>query len=146
MKEENQENQTKKENQEKKTNYWSYLFLAAILLFFCVFGITYSIYTGDDTEHEIDTGQIVFTYSDVNPGGSGILLEDVSPISDALGKKMVGKNQYFDFYITATTKKAKLLYKLLINKNEQSTLSDKNIQIYLTQMMEIGRASCRERV
>lgn len=48
---------------------------------------------------------------------------------------MVGKNQYFDFYITATTKKAKLLYKLLINKNEQSTLSDKNIQIYLTQMM-----------
>lgn len=135
MKEENQENQTKKENQEKKTNYWSYLFLAAILLFFCVFGITYSIYTGDDTGHEIDTGQIVFTYSDVNPGGSGILLEDASPISDALGKKMVGKNQYFDFYITATTKKAKLLYKLLINKNEQSTLSDKNIQIYLTQMM-----------
>ena len=48
---------------------------------------------------------------------------------------MVGKNQYFDFYITATTKKTKLLYKLLINKNEQSTLSDKNIQIYLTQMM-----------
>ena len=124
-------------NQENKSNrhYWSYLFLFAILLFFCVFGITYSVYYDEDEDHEIDTGQIIFTYSDVGQAGNGILLEDATPIPDAMGKEMVGTNQYFDFFVTATTKKSPVLYKILINKNQNSTLANSNVRLYLTQVM-----------
>lgn len=124
------------QEQESKRRYWPYLFLFAILLFFCVFGITYSIYYGEeDPDHEIDTGQIVFTYSDVGQAGNGILLEDAMPISDAVGKSMVGTNQYFDFYITATTDNVNILYKLLVNKSQKSTLDNSNVRLYLTQVM-----------
>ena len=54
------------EEQYSGGRYWTCFLLFTILLFFCVFGITYSFYhggSGDD--HEMDTGQIVFTYSDV---------------------------------------------------------------------------------
>lgn len=124
------------QDKESKGRYWTYLFLFAILLFFCVFGITYSFYHGDDEEdHEIGTGQIVFTYSDVGQAGNGILLQDATPITDAVGKSMVGTNQYFDFHITATTDKTNILYKILVNKNQSSTLDNKNVRLYLTQVM-----------
>ena len=125
-----------KQEEETKRSYWPYLFLFTILLFFCVFGITYSFYHGSGGgDHEIDTGQIVFTYSDIGQVGNGILLQDATPITDAMGKSMVGTNQYFDFYITATTYNANILYKLLVNKDEKSTLDNNNIRLYLTQVM-----------
>ncbi len=122
----------------KQTNshYWIYLFLFTILLFFCVLGITYSIYYKDETgDNEINTGEIVFTYSDAGQAGNGILLEDAIPISDAVGKVMVGTHQYFDFAITTSTKNTNLLYKILIHKDSGSTLSNDNVRVYLTQLM-----------
>ena len=107
-----------------------------ILLFFCVFGISYSVYYGrSDENQEIETGQVVFTYSDVGQAGNGILLKDAMPTVDAIGKSMVGSGQYFDFFVTATTRNSKILYKLLIDKNDASTLADENVKIYLTQLM-----------
>lgn len=128
---ENKQNQI----EQKKKSYWSYLFLLAILLFFCIFGITYSIYYDNGEDHELSTGKIAFTYSDVGQIGNGILLEDAFPISDAIGKAMVGSRQYFDFFVTASTNKGNLLYQILINKSEASTLSDSNVRIYLTKVM-----------
>lgn len=120
----------------KRKSLWPYLFLLTILLFFCVFGMTYSIYYGDDLPNqEVDTGKIVFTYSDVDKAGSGILLEDATPISDIQGKVMTGKNQYFDFYVTATTYSSKLKYMILINKDNSSTLSNDSVRMYLTKVM-----------
>ena len=127
---ENKQNQV----EQKKKSYWPYLFILAILLFFCVFGITYSFYFGDQNEQELNTGKIVFTYSDVGQAGNGILLEDAYPTSDAIGKVMVGTKQYFDFFVTASTDKSNLLYQILVNKNESSTLADSNVRIYLTQV------------
>lgn len=131
-------------NKEKKTEeeehslwqYMPYLLLFTILLFFCVFGITYSIYKGDSgSDNEIVTDQIIFSYSDVDKVGNGIFIQDAIPISDDMGKAMTGKNQYFDFYITASTKKSKVFYQLLVNKDEESTLSNNNVRIYLTKML-----------
>lgn len=116
--------------------YLPYLFLFTILLFFCVFGITYSIYKGDGgSDNEIITDQIIFTYSDVDKVGNGILITDATPIPDAMGKAMVGKNQYFDFYITASTERKQVFYQLLINKDDSSTLSNDKVRIYLTKML-----------
>ena len=126
----------KQDDEDEKTSYWPYLFLFTIIMFFCVFGISYSIYRGDDpSDSEIDVGNIIFTYSDVNQGGSGILLKNAFPTTDTVGKAMVGRGQYFDFYITANTKSSDLEYKLLINKSSSSTLKDNNVRIYLTQVM-----------
>lgn len=128
-----------KDDEEDKIYIGKYLphfFLFTIILFFCVFGITYSIYKGDNGEDsEIITDQIIFTYSDVDKVGNGILINNATPIPDALGKSMIGKNEYFDFYITATTGKSNVLYRLLVNKDESSTLIDSNVKIYLTKML-----------
>lgn len=122
-----------KEN--KKSNYFIYLFIFTILLFFCVFGITYSIYKSDSTDNSVDTGKIVFSYSDVGQAGNGISLTNAVPISDSIGKVMVGNGQYFDFSTTASTKSSKVHYKLLINKDSSSTLANNKVKVYLTQLL-----------
>lgn len=128
------DNETKNENSNKR-KYIIYLLLFVVLLFFCVFGITYSIYKPDNDDQEINTGNIVFTYSDVSKAGNGISIKNAVPITDELGKVMMGSNQYFDFSITATTNKASLQYKVLVAKDDISTLDNKKVRIYLTQML-----------
>ncbi len=128
------DNETKNENSNKR-KYIIYLLLFVVLLFFCVFGITYSIYKPDNDDQEINTGNIVFTYSDVGKAGNGIAIKNAVPITDELGKVMMGSNQYFDFSITATTNKASLQYKVLVAKDDISTLDNKKVRIYLTQML-----------
>lgn len=128
------DNETKNENSNKR-KYIIYLLLFVVLLFFCVFGITYSIYKPDNDDQEINTGNIVFTYSDVGKAGNGIAIKNAVPITDELGKVMMGSNQYFDFSITATTNKASLQYKILVAKDDISTLDNKKVRIYLTQML-----------
>lgn len=128
------DNETKNENSNKR-KYIIYLLLFVVLLFFCVFGITYSIYKPDNDDQEINTGNIVFTYSDVGKAGNGIAIKNAVPITDELGKVMMGNNQYFDFSITATTNKASLQYKVLVAKDDISTLDNKKVRIYLTQML-----------
>lgn len=78
------------------------------------------------------TDQIIFTYSDVDKSGSGINLVNAMPMADSKGKMLTGTGNYFDFSVTATSKKANLLYKILINKDVASTLANKNVRIYLT--------------
>lgn len=131
------ENTELKQEEKEKKNYWAYLLLFALLLFFCVFGITYSIYTFDDnSDNQVETGNIIFTYSDVNQGGNGIYLQNAVPVSDSLGKIMTGEKEYFDFYITTTTKNSNVDYKILVKKDEKiSTLSNDKVRIYLTQML-----------
>lgn len=127
-------------NSEKEDNsigkYWPYLLLFTILLFFCVFGITYSVYKGDGgSDSEIITDQIVFSYTEVDRVGNGININNAVPTKDSIGKVLTGKNQYFDFYITATTGNSRVRYQLLIDKDETSTLSNNNLRIYLTQII-----------
>lgn len=130
--------QEKEEFESDKDNYKQYipyLLLFIILLFFSVFSITFSIYKGDNGENsEIITDQIIFTYSDVDQVGNGINIKDAIPITDEVGKALVGRNQYFDFHITSSTGNHKVLYQLLVNKNQASTLSNENVRIYLTSM------------
>lgn len=117
--------------------YWTYIFLFALLLFFCTFGVTYSFYKGgeDDPNHGIETGNILFTYSDVNQVGNGIHIRNAVAIPDSQGKLTMGTNQYFDFNITTTTKSSNLHYEVLIYKDQVATLGDHNVKVYLSQKM-----------
>lgn len=130
------ENKNVEERDEQKgvSQYIPYLFLFTILLFFSVFGMTYSIYKGDTGDNEIITDQIIFTYSDVEQRGNGINIIDAVPLTDTQGKMLTKSNEYFDFYITTTTNNSPVKYKVLILKDQNSTLSNDNVRLYLTKL------------
>lgn len=113
--------------------------LAVIILFlslmFIFTGVSYSIfnYFGEGmTDNVIKTGKIVFSYSDSEGGGNGINIENATPIPDTQGKMMVGAGEYFDFSVSASTTSTNLGYEISIVKNDDSTLEDKYVKIYLT--------------
>ena len=108
------------------------LFLSLIFLFG---GISYAIFDcfGEGlTNNVIQTGRIVFSYSDADYGGNGIYIENATPISDEVGKVLAGDGEYFDFSIFATTTQSNLAYEITVQKDEASTLPDDWIKIYLT--------------
>lgn len=126
-----------KEEHEKKERRRN-IFLIIIfmfLLFLSSFGITYSVYKGDSGgNNEIITDKIIFSYSDVDRAGSGIYIDNALPISDEVGKKLIGSKEYFDFNINATSKRTDIKYQLLVKKNNESTLSNNDVRIYLTSL------------
>lgn len=109
-----------------------FLFLSLVFIFS---GISYAIFTyfgSGLTNNMIQTGKIIFSYSDADGGGNGIKLENAFPISDDSGKVMTGVNEYFDFSVTATTTTSDLAYEIVANKDANSTLADEFVKVYLT--------------
>ena len=127
---------TGKESKKDYIRYTLYMIIFLLVLFVSTFGITVSFYKGTSkpTDNTIVTDTIVFTYSDVDRGGNGIYLKDAIPTSDNKGKAMIGRSQYFDFSITATSKNTDILYKILVNKDRVSTLANKDVRIYLASL------------
>lgn len=108
------------------------LFLSLIAIFI---GISYAIfnYFGEGmTNNAIQTGRVIFSYSDANGGNNGILIEDALPISDEQGKLLADEGEYFDFTVSASTTKTDLIYEITVNKDQASTLPDDWIKVYLT--------------
>lgn len=113
--------------------------VAVIVLFLsliCIFaGVSYAIfsYFGEGmTNNVIQTGRIVFSYSDANGGGNGINIENATPISDDLGKILAGEGEYFDFTVSASTTNNNLAYEVTVKKDDNSTLPEEWVKIYLT--------------
>lgn len=116
-----------------------YNILAIITLFlslsFIFAGISYAIfsYFGEGmTNNVIQTGRIIFSYSDADGGSNGIKIENAIPMSDEMGKMLSSDSEYFDFTISASTTKTDLAYEVAINKDVNSTLPDDWVKIYLT--------------
>ena len=131
-KEKLEQEKLEQEKRDRRRNVFLIL-ICIFLLFVASFGITYSIYKGDSGGNtEIITDKIIFSYSDVNRSGSGINIENAYPMSDTIGKKLTGTNEYFDFNINATSKNTNIKYQLLVRKNSNSTLNNNSVRIYLT--------------
>lgn len=114
-------------------------FIAIIILFislvFMFIGISYSIfnYFGNGmTNNVIQTGRVVFSYSDANGGTNGINIENAFSISDDMGKMLYGEGEYFDFSVSASTTSSDLGYEIVVNSSDDSTLNPKYVKIYLT--------------
>lgn len=131
-----QELEIEEEKDENRRRYFIFTLIFLILLFFSTFGITVSFYKGTQNgdDNTIVTDKIIFTYSDVDKGGNGIDIKNATPLSDALGKVQVGTGKYFDFSVTATSKNSNIFYRLLVKKDNASTLGNKDIRIYLTSL------------
>lgn len=86
------------------------------------------------TNNVIETGRVIFSYSDAEKKGNGIDIENALPIPDSVGKTLSATNEYFDFSVTASTTGTDLAYEIVVLKNEESTLDEDLVKIYLTEL------------
>lgn len=127
--------QEEKDKEKNRRKYVIFFLIFIVLFFFSVFGLTYSIYKGDNGGgNQINTGEIIFSYVEVDHAGNGIDIKDAMPLPDEVGKTLLASKQYFDFNVTATSKNVDIAYKLLIKKSDVSTLSNNNLRIYLVSL------------
>lgn len=112
------------------------LIISIMLLMFISIGLAFSIKTGEISKPGVDTdvGKIVLNYSDVGGNGPGIYIKNALPISDDVGKSLMGTGNYFDFTVSGSTGNIPLKYFVLIEENENSTLDDDQVKIYLTKL------------
>lgn len=113
------------------------LLVVLLLSVICLFaGISVSIFTffgKGNTNNVIETGKIIFSYSDADEKGNGINMENSFPMHDSDGILLSSENEYFDFSVLAYTTKKDLNYEIVVVKDENSTFDDKDIKIYLTE-------------
>jgi len=109
--------------------------LGVISLVLITAGVTYAFfsYTKEGlTENTITTGTITFHYDEKEGEGNGINITDALPMSDTEGKALSGDNNVFNFNITSTvTGNANIPYTITVRKNNESTLAEDQIKIYL---------------
>lgn len=118
------------------------LILLLIILVVTVSTLSYAFYreytdldpSGDNSQiNTIKSGEILFSYSDVDGQGNGINIVNARPISDEEGKALFSSHTYFDFQILADTS-VNLQYEIVALKENNSTLSEQLVKIYLTKV------------
>lgn len=110
-----------------------FLFLSLVFVFAGISVAVFNYFGQGMTNNVIQTGRIVFSYSDANGGTNGISIEDAIPISDDMGKVLAGEGEYFDFTVSASTTTTNIAYEIAVKKDEnKSTLPDEWVKIYLT--------------
>ena len=121
----------------KKGNLIIVVLLLSIITIFLGFSVAVFVYLGKGTTNNvIQTGRIVFSYSDADIGsddGNGIDIVNALPISDENGKILSSSKEYFDFTITASTTDTDLVYEIVANKQEESTMNEGVVKVYLTE-------------
>ena len=112
------------------------LLLSIATIFLGVSVAIFNYFGKGTTNNVIETGKIVFSYSDADFGsyeGNGVNIVNAYPISDEKGKSSIKTNEYFDFTITASTTNTDLAYEIVANKGDNSTLDESKVKIYLTE-------------
>lgn len=111
------------------------LLLSLVTIFFGISTAAFFYLGRGTTNNVIQTGRIVFSYSDAELGGSGngIDIIDAIPIPDSKGKILSSPNEYFDFTISASTTSTDIIYEITANKQEHSDMDEDKVKIYLTE-------------
>lgn len=108
------------------------LIMSLVLL---VSGITFALYSNlltGTTSNVINTGTLYFTYTEGDFVTNGIKIDNAYPISDDIGKNLMGDNKYFDFVVNGETTIGDIDYEIVVLKEDTSTLDNKYVKIYLT--------------
>ena len=111
------------------------LVMLIISLVLLVSGITFALYSNlltGTTSNVINTGTLYFTYTEGDFVTNGIKIDNAFPISDDIGKSLIGDNKYFDFVVNGETTIGDIDYEIVVLKEDSSTLQDKYVKIYLT--------------
>ncbi len=122
------------ENQEEKKTHGSLIIslLALLILLVAVIGISFATitFTNDKSgSNTLNTGKLTMTYTE---NTNGISIVNAVPISDDIGKKLNGKDEYFDFTVGTIIKgTATVLYEISAEKDINSTLKNDEVKLYL---------------
>ena len=120
-------------NQKVKLSF----FLCMIGIISLTFGTSFSFFdfqNGDSNDNILISGKLAFSYTDFGLGNE-INLMDTTPKSDSLGKTQINNGNSFDFKITSNSNKDNpAFYEVTIRKNKNSTLDDKAVKLYLTEL------------
>jgi len=102
-----------------------------------VLGITYAIYRNfleGTTSNIINTGTLAFSYNEGDFVTNGVFIDNAYPIPDSAGKNLTGEKEYFDFSVIGQTSTGDINYEVVVVKQDNSTLADKFVKIYLTEI------------
>ena len=103
--------------------------LLVVLLAIGISAIAVTVTKKGDKVNTITTGNISLDYTEDT---NGITITNAMPLTDAVGKKLSGTDQYFDFSVISTiTGQANITYEISALKLAKSTLDDKNVKLYL---------------
>lgn len=120
----------------KKRELLIIILLLSILTIFLGVSTAVFFYLGKGTTNNvIQTGKIVFSYSESEYGvdGDNINIENALPTPDSVGKIMAGTHEYFDFSVAASTVNTDIAYEVVVKKQDGSTMPDEMVKIYLTE-------------
>ena len=109
--------------------------LGVAILVVAVVGVSFAAFSYSKTGEKVNTittGTITMSYSETT---NGINLTNALPMSDGVGKALSEEEQYFDFTVSANiTGTTTINYAITASKEEESTLPDTAVKVYLTDM------------
>ena len=111
--------------------------LGVAILVVAVVGVSFAAFSYSKTGAKVNTittGTITMSYSETT---NGINLVDALPMKDEIGKALSDENQYFDFTVSAdVTGTTTIDYAITASKEEDSTIPDTGVKVYLSNMDE----------
>lgn len=129
--------------QDNKNNSSKFIFISVILVAILVILVLCLSFTafkkaisavGDDRNNQNSgandgiNSRISMTYTeDMN----GISIQDALPITDEVGKRLSSNGEYFDFTIRSNILNNSITYEIAAIKDNDSTISDDDIKLYL---------------
>ena len=125
-----------KEKEKEDRRYTKKIFLSLLLVtLLVVFVVSFSfavfIKTESGVEKTIETGEISMNYLEKT---NGISIENDMPTSDTVGMNQLGENEYFDFTVNSKlVGDVKIIYEIAAIKDQNSTIPDNEIRLYLEQ-------------
>ena len=109
--------------------------LGVAILVVAVVGVSFAAFSYSKTGTQVNTittGTISMSYDE---GDNAISLTNALPMTDEVGKALADTSQYFDFTVGANiTGTTTINYAITAAKEEESTLPDTAVKVYLTDM------------
>lgn len=136
MNQNDQSLEKEQEKEEKKVRRVFTSLIAVTILVLTVLGLSFATFQQEHKGGEkntITTQNISMNYTESQ---NGITIINATPTSDAVGKLLSGKGEYFDFSISTTlAKDTKVKYEIAAIKDKDSTIPDENMKLYLEQQV-----------
>lgn len=134
MKPNNEEKINKEENKENSSKVILMSIIAITILVISVIGVSFATFIRVQKgmkSNTISTGNISMNYTEDT---NGISIQDALPTSDAIGKTLKGKGEYFDFTINSSIiGDVSINYEIAAIKDVNSTIADNAVKLYLEQ-------------
>lgn len=125
-----------KETEQLDRNYskkilMSLLLVTLLVVFVISFSFAVFVKTEDGISNTIQSGEISMNYLEKT---NGISIENALPTSDKAGMAQLGENEYFDFIVNSKlVGDIKAIYEIAAIKDENSTIPDNEVRLYLEQ-------------